>query len=174
MALAPDSTSHDGIGADLSSACGTTHRLPTKKRIIATALFVFLIAVNVTRALRHAMWRDELQIFMIAASSASPWELFDNLKFAAHPGLWYTLVWLITRVTSDPMWMQVLHVVMAIGVWVIVFRWSPFNTVEKLLLLLSYFLFWEYFVISRSYVLLALIGFGFVVLRECRPRPEFS
>ena len=38
---------------------------------------------------------------------------------------------------------------------------------------MSYFLFWEYFIISRSYVLLALIGFGFIVLRERRPRPDF-
>src|SRR5262245_18106542 len=37
----------------------------------------------------------------------------------------------------------------------------------------GWFLFWEYFVISRSYVLLALIGFAFVALRQHRSRQDF-
>ena len=110
---------------------------------------------------------------MLALDSSSPWSLLLKLKYEAHPGLWHLLVWVITRVTSDPMWMQVMHIGLAIGVWVIIYRWSPFSRLEKILLLLSYFLFWEYFVISRSYVLIALIAFAFIALRERRPRPEF-
>ncbi len=51
--------------------------------------------------------------------------------------------------------------------------YSPFSRLEKILLLLSYFFFWEYFVISRDYVLIALIAFAFIALRERLPRPEF-
>ena len=50
---------------------------------------------------------------------------------------------------------------------------APFSRLEKILLLLSYFLFWEYFVISRSYVLIALFAFAFIALRERQSRPEF-
>jgi hypothetical protein len=39
---------------------------------IDRALFVVLLALDVVRTPRHAMWRDELQIFMIAANSAAP------------------------------------------------------------------------------------------------------
>ena len=141
--------------------------------LICDALFVFLIIVNVIRTLRHAMWRDELQVFMLAFYSSSPWSLLSKLKYQQHPGLWHTLVWVITRFTSDPMWMQVMHIGLAIAVWLIIYWWSPFNRLEKILLLLSYFLFWEYFVISRSYVLIALFTFAFIALRERRPRPEF-
>jgi hypothetical protein len=119
------------------------------------------------------MWRDEMQIFMLALYSSSPWSLLQNLKYEAHPALWHTLVWVITRVTSDPMWMQVIHIGLAIGAWIIIYCWSPFSRLEKILLLLSYFLFWEYFVVSRSYVLIALIAFAFIALRERRPRPDF-
>jgi len=140
---------------------------------VSDALFLLLIAVNIIRTLRHAMWRDELQSFLIATSSSSLWELFVKLKYEGHPGLWYTLVWLITCVTSNPMWMQILHIGLATGVWIIIYWWSPFGRLEKMLLLLSYFVFWEYFVISRSYVLIALIAFAFIALRERRPRPEF-
>lgn len=141
--------------------------------IVSDGMFVILIAVDVIRTLRHAMWRDELQIFMLASGSPKLWDLFLNLKHEAHPGFWHTLVWLITCVTSDPTWMQVMHIALAIGTWVIIYRWSPFGRAEKILLLCSYFLFWEYFVISRSYVLLALIAFAFVALRQHRPRQNF-
>jgi hypothetical protein len=141
--------------------------------LICDAVLVFLIIVNVIRTLRHAMWRDELQVFMLAIYSSSPWSLLSKLKYEGHPGLWHMLVWVITRFTADPMWMQVMHIGLAIAVWLIIYWWSPFNRFEKILLLLSYFLFWEYFVISRSYVLIALFTFAFIALREQRSRPEF-
>jgi hypothetical protein len=168
----PDGPAVLGTGKGIS---GTPQRpLERTAAIASDALFVFLIAIDVIRTFRHAMWRDEMYVFMVGTGSSSLWQLFHNLKFGAHPGLWYALVWLVTRVTADPIWMQVLHIVLAIGVWVLVYRYSPFSKIEKFLLLLSYFLFWEYFVISRSYVLLALIGFAFVLLRERQPRPEWS
>src|SRR5262249_15964847 len=58
---------------------------------ISDALFLLLVIVNVIRTLRHAMWRDELAIFMVALHSSSPWSLLLNLKYEAHPALWYLL-----------------------------------------------------------------------------------
>jgi hypothetical protein len=69
-------------------------------------------------------------------------------------------LWVITRFTTDPVAMQVLQLVIALGVWVLVWRLSPFRPVGKLLLLLSYYLFWEYFVVSRPYAIGVLLGFG--------------
>ena len=94
--------------------------------------------------------------------------------YFAHPALFYILEWLVTRVTSDPMAIQIMQLGLAIGVWIIVYVYSPFSRLEKILILLSYFLFWEYFVMSRNYVLIALIGFAFIALRERQPRPEFA
>jgi hypothetical protein len=172
------------VPADLAlkplSASASTRATSSPRRhftgivgIVSNGLFFTLIAVDVIRTLRHSMWRDELQVFMLASSSPSLGDLFLKLKHEAHPGLWHTLVWLLTRVTSDPTWMQVMHIALAIAAWAIIYRWSPFSKAEKILILLSYFLFWEYFVISRSYVLLALIGFAFVALRQHRPGQDF-
>jgi hypothetical protein len=172
----PAESPHGASIASVSAPTATAelHGRPTGLAVtVSDALFVFLIVINVIRTLRHAMWRDELQAFMLALHSSSPWSLLLNLKYEGHPGLWHMLVWVITRVTSDPMWMQVMHIGLAIGVWIVIYWWSPFSRLEKVLLLLSYFLFWEYFVISRSYVLIALIAFVFIALRERRPRPEF-
>ena len=69
------------------------------------------------------MWRDELQVFMLALYSSSPWSLLLKLKYEGHTGLWYMLVWVITRFTSDPMWMQLMHIGLAIAVWSIIYWW---------------------------------------------------
>ena len=101
-------------------------------------------------------------------------DLLINMWGFGHPALLYILEWLVTRVTSDPTAIQIMQLGLALGVWIIVYVYSPFSRLEKILLLLSYFLFWEYFVMSRNYVLIALIAFAFIALRERRPRPEFA
>ena len=106
--------------------------------------------------------------FMLAAASATPLDLYAKLKYEGHPGLWHLLLWVITRFTADPFFMQVAHLLIALGVWVLIWRLAPFRSFGKLLLLLSYFLFWEYFVLSRSYALGVLLGFGFIALRVYR------
>jgi hypothetical protein len=137
--------------------------------VVCNVLFLILLAANVMRTLRHAMWRDELQVFQLGTGSNSLSDLFRHLKYEAHGSLWEGLIWLITRVTADPAWMQVLQAVLAAAVWIVIYRWSPFSRAEKFLLLLGYFLFFEYFVISRSYVLVALLGFAFVAIRQHQP-----
>jgi hypothetical protein len=62
----------------------------------------------------------------------------------------------VTRLTTDPVAMQVLHLAIAFGVWVLVWRLSPFRPVGKLFFLLSYYLFWE----CRPYAIGVLLGFG--------------
>jgi hypothetical protein len=141
---------------------------------VTHAVFVFLIVVEIIRSWRHAMFRDEFETYWIAVSSSSFGDVLSNMKYTAHPPLLYILEWLVTRVTSDPVAIQVMQFGLAIGVWILIYTQSPLSRTEKILLLLSYFLFWEYFIISRSYVLIALIGFAFIALRERQPRPEFA
>jgi hypothetical protein len=135
-----------------------------------TVLFVALLAFNVWRTLHHAVWRDEMQVFLLGAYSPSLMELFRNLEYETHPDLWHVLVWLGARIYADPISLQVIHVLLATGVWLLIWRASPFRAADKILLLLSYFLFWEYFVVSRNYVLVALAGFALAWVRGLRPQ----
>src|SRR5262249_8384398 len=66
--------------------------------------------------------------------------------------------------------MQVTHVLLATGVWLVIWRASPFRLLDKMLLLLSYFVFWEYFVISRQYVLVAFVGLALAAVRTMWPQ----
>ena len=102
--------------------------------IACDALFLILLALNVARTLRHAMWRDELQIFQLGRASGSLADLFHHLRYEAHGGLWDTMVWLVTRVSADPVSMQVLQASLAAALWIVIYRWSPFSRGEKFLL----------------------------------------
>ncbi len=117
------------------------------------------------------MWRDELQIFQLGTGSATLLDLFRNLKYQSHAALWDTLVWVVARLTQDPVWMQVLHIVIASILWIVIWRCSPFTRLEKFLLLLGYALFFEYFVLSRGYALAVLLALTFVTVRQHRPLP---
>jgi hypothetical protein len=125
------------------------------------------------RIYRHAMWSDEVQAFTLAAASSTPFDLFAKLKYEGHPGLWHLVLWLVSFVTTDPRSMQAVHLIIALGIWLLIWRLSPFTVFEKILLLLSYYLFWEYFVISRSYAIGVLLGLGFVALVLSRPQQRF-
>ena len=137
--------------------------------VAAHVIFGLLLILNIARTLRHAMWRDELQIYQLGANSPTLSDLFHNLRYEAHGALWDVLVWLLAHLGGGPASMQVLHAAIAGAAWIIVYRCSPFTALEKFLLLLSYFLFFEYFVVSRSYGLAVLLAFAFVALRHHRP-----
>jgi len=166
----PAAKQSDGIRNYLMRAVAAATLL---QRTWPDVLFGLLVILNVVRTLRHAMWRDELEAFQIAAQSTNLLELFQRIKLEGHPGLWHMLLWGLTRFSTDPILMQLLHIGIAVGAWLLIYRCSPFTISEKFLLILSYFLFWEYFVISRNYALVALLGFGFVALRTRRPHSEY-
>jgi hypothetical protein len=104
------------------------------------------------------MWRDEMQVFLLGAYSPTLSDLFRKLEYETHPDLWHLLVWLAARISDAPVAMQAVHVVLASIVWLLVWRLSPFKAIDKFLLLLSYFLFWEHFVLGRNYVLVARLS----------------
>lgn len=108
----------------------------------------------------HEMWRDEIQAWLLARDSANVFELFRNLKYEGHPGLWHLLLMPITRLTNSPVGMQILHLIIASTTIFIVAKYAPFSRLQKSLFAFGYFPLYEYGVISRNYAL----GLLFVVV----------
>ena len=108
----------------------------------------------------HEMWRDEIQAWLLARDSANVFELFRNLKYEGHPGLWHLLLMPVTRLTNSPVGMQILHLMIASTTIFIVAKYTPFSTLQKILFAFGYFPLYEYGVISRNYAL----GLLFVVV----------
>jgi hypothetical protein len=121
--------------------------------------------------LRHEMWQDEWQAWLLAKESASLPELFRNLRYEGHPGLWHLGLYLVSRVTFDPLGMQLLHLLVATASVYLFLKYSPFSRPQKILFLLGYFPFYEYLVISRNYGLGVLGLFAFLAV-FCRTQPR--
>ncbi|HWR01369.1 MAG TPA: hypothetical protein VN371_05850 [Chlorobaculum sp.] len=122
----------------------------------------------------HVMWRDEVQAWLLARDSADVYELFRNLKYEGHPGLWHLLLMPLTRFWPSPVAMQVLHLGIATMAVYVLARYAPFKRLQRALLAFGYFPFYEYSVISRNYGIGLLLIFIFCACfekRHTRPVP---
>jgi len=116
------------------------------------------------------MWRDELEIWLIARDSGSLRELFHNMRFEAHPALWYLVNYALSRLTSDPFAMQVTSLLVGTGAAALILWRAPFGLPLRVLLCFGYLVAYEFTIISRSYGLELLLALGFCALWPQRRR----
>ena len=131
-----------------------------KKRNPAVFIFcLYALVLGITMWF-HEMWRDELQAWNIAISSARLTDLFHNIRYEGHPSLWFIILWFSSKISVAPETMQVINFLLSLTTaWLIVFR-SPFTLFQKTLLVFSYYFLYEYAAISRNY----MIGIMMVML----------
>lgn len=107
----------------------------------------------------HEIWLDEAHHFVLARDSKSWSDLFYNNRYEGHPLLWNLLLWLLCKLSPTVFSMQVLHLSIAsLSATILLFS-SPFKLYQKVLLCFSYFLMFEYTVISRNYAIGILLIF---------------
>ncbi len=119
----------------------------------------------------HELWKDEWQAWLMARDMG--WgELLASLYYEGHPALWYLYlkVWAIfSSGANDPFLLQTAHAIIMVGVYYLLFFRLKFPFWLKTLLLLSYYPFFEYGMVSRGYAFVMLIGFAIVTLLD---KPE--
>jgi hypothetical protein len=118
--------------------------------------------------LRHKMWRDEYQAWLLARDSHSLPGLLRNMRYDGHPALWHVCLFFITAMTRNPFWMQLFHILISASFVYLFNRYSPFPLLEKILFTFGYYSFFEYNLISRSYGLGLLLTFIFCILYKNR------
>lgn len=133
-------------------------------RFFSEILLIVFILLGTLGIIHHAMWRDELQAWMITQHSHSLFDLYANLKYESHPPLWYWLLALIQRFSLNPFSMQVLHLMIAtLNAWLLL-KYSPFSKMQRFLLVFGFYFFYEYALVSRNYALGILFVFLFCIL----------
>ena len=138
-----------------------------KDKHYALGLTMLFLAVGAFTASHHEMWRDEIQAWLLARDSTSVFNLFENLKYEGHPGLWHLCLMPLSRITHSPVIMQMLHLLIT-GITVYLFvHYSPFNWFQKFLFCFGYLVLYEYAIVARNYALgLLLITLFCVLFRE--------
>jgi len=135
-----------------------------RKRAIPYLFVACFFLLGLVGILNHAMWRDELNVWLIVRHSPSLIELFRNIKYEGHPGLWYLCLYGISHFTDNPIAMQIFHLLLATGFTYLFMRFSPFTYLQKILFSLGYLPVYEYLLISRNYAIEILFLFGFCAL----------
>ncbi|MEM6254332.1 MAG: hypothetical protein AAF821_15550 [Cyanobacteria bacterium P01_D01_bin.156] len=133
---------------------------------------IILVAVlGLIGALNHSMWRDEMNVWLIARDSPS-WAAFvENVHYdRAHPGLWHLLVAALYHLFGHPIAMQVFHWLLALGTVVLIWRFSPFTHWQKWLMTFGYLPFYEHLLIARNYAVAMLLLFAICALWPQRQR----
>lgn len=106
------------------------------------------------------MWRDEYEEYLQARDSDAILGL-KNTMSQGHAMLWQSCLWIITRVSHNPFWMKIFHGFIATAFAFVLLYKSPFKIWQSALLLTSYFLLFEYAVVSRCYAFGILFFFVF-------------
>lgn len=120
--------------------------------------------------LNHAMWRDELNGWLIARDSSSLTDFWNNIRYEGHPILWYACLYLLNQITRNAIAMQIFHLLLAtMGMGLFIY-FSPFNRLQKLLFTLGYLPIYEYLLISRNYAIGVLFLFAFCTYFKSREK----
>ena len=131
------------------------------KNFYEICLPILFITIGLLGVFNHALWRDEMQGWLVAWHSDSLIDLWKNNAPSGHPVLWSLLIYFTKNITGTPISMQILHWILGSFAIIIFWRFSPFNLLTKSLFTFGYFPFWEYFFVSRHYVIAELITFIF-------------
>ena len=126
-------------------------------------LVLYAVIASVT-ALRHEMWRDEMHAWQAVVASDSLLELAANVQSEGHPGLWFAVLYPVSRVTSDPVAMQLVHLGIALAVAAVVLLAAPLPAGWRVLFVFGYYPLYEYAAISRNYAIGGLLLLVFCTL----------
>lgn len=109
------------------------------ERALLPAALALFVALGLLGILQHEMWRDEAEIWFIARDSDSLRHLFHNMRTEGHPALWYLLVYAVSRLSSDPLSMQLLHLTISCCSVGLILRYAPFSLRNRLPLCFGYY-----------------------------------
>jgi hypothetical protein len=104
--------------------------------------------------MHHEMWRDEIHFWTVARLARGFWDLVvGDRVYDGHPPLWYWYLHVCTWFTKDAAGIQIATIIAAITAAVLFVRFAPFPRYLKVLLLCSFYIGYEWTVMSRNYVL---------------------
>jgi hypothetical protein len=158
----------------ISAALGTTRAVVRRARslapdwVFAAAVTGAFLLVGAVTASRHEMWRDEIQAWLLARDSTGPIDLFRHLKYEGHPGLWHLGLMPLTRITWNPVIMQVFHLLIATASVYVFCAKAPFTRLQKALFAFGYFTLYEYSILCRNYGVGMLLLCLFAAMYQAR------
>ena len=127
--------------------------LLTKNHAVELMIFAIFELHLIVGLLRHKMWRDEVQVWLISVSSTNLNELLLNMKFEGKPPLYFFLVWIASGLIKSPESLKIITFIFSsVSIYVVVFK-LKIIIFHKISILTSFLFFYGYTIISRDYSL---------------------
>jgi hypothetical protein len=101
----------------------------------------------------HEPWRDEAELWTVARDIPTLGELWKEMPYEAHSIVWYLLMRPFARMGASPLVMSYSNLALTFCAIVLIVGRAPWPRLTKILLFFSYYLFWQFAVEVRVYVL---------------------
>lgn len=111
----------------------------------------------------HEPWADEAQAWLLARDSGIFELLTQRTRYDGHPALWYLILYFPSRILEYE-YISYIPLVFSLLAVTILLKHAPFPPYITYLLPFCYFIFYQYGVISRNYVLIAPLIFMIAVI----------
>lgn len=128
-----------------------------EKWLLYLILLIYSIAIFFVISW-HEPWADEAQAWLLARDSNPFHLLFKNLRYEGHPSLWYLILIIPSKILPYRTISIISGLIAIAGVYVLLYH-SSFPKIIKLSLPFTYFIFYQYGVIARSYILIPILLF---------------
>ncbi len=145
-----------------------------KYRIECIVMLVYIVGISVISYF-HEPWFDEAQAWQIARSASIKDILFKIPHWEGHPQLWHLLLVPFAKLGAPYLFsLKFVNIVIcSAAVSLLIFR-SPFPKLLRCALPFTYFIFYQYGVLSRPYCIMMLAIFLMAVTyknRDEKPLP---
>lgn len=132
-------------------------QMPRARRFLCI-LFALYAVYAVAMAFLHEPFRDEAQQWFFVRDQGFA-EMLSHLHYEGHPALWYLLLWPMAHAGLPFVSVTVLHLCIALLAGALFVFLAPVPPLPKTLLLFSMAFGFQYTVVARSYILVALLLF---------------
>lgn len=137
--------------------------LREKYQLITFGVYLALLALVVSR---HEPWMDEAQAWLLAKDLGFKELFVKYLRYEGSPGLWHLVLMLPAKLGLPYQTINIISATFsALGVWLFL-RYAPFPPLIKVLFPFTFFIFFQYGIVARSYCMIAPILFILAAIYE--------
>lgn len=120
-------------------------------KLINYVIFIIIIVVTAFINIKHEIWRDEAQAWLIARDCKNISDFLYIMHHEGSPYLWHIILMPFAKSVFPIFTIKIIiFLFSAASTYLILFK-SSFNYVHKILIILGYYFIYEYSAISRSY-----------------------
>jgi hypothetical protein len=140
------------------SKINSSNKVENKHLIIWAVLSILILSFKL---MYHELWKDEWQAYFVARDM-DLFQMLSFLHYEGHPSLWYfylKVASLFSSLIEASILIQLSHfLLVAISLYILIVKIN-LSLLLKCVFALSYFVFFEYGIVNRGYILLVLFSF---------------